>query len=179
MRDKAKEAPWITIFVLIDSQGEMLLGCWRLVNAVGESELPMRLMYRAVGVVWRDPVQFQISSLGSNKPEGEEVQFWNKATTNLPLLKVPQTWMDPMRNKLKALAIAEGCNPQRKRADVSVVVYINRIANRRLVDQDAQDILDEMTKLDQENSSADTRRMEMERDATSISIMTKYAAVPT
>ncbi|WVN89549.1 uncharacterized protein L203_104774 [Cryptococcus depauperatus CBS 7841] len=91
----------------------MLLGCWRLVNAVGESELPMRLMYRAVGVVWRDPVR-------------EEVQFWNKATTNLPLLKVPQTWMDPMRNKLKALAIAEGCNPQRKRADVSVVVYINR-----------------------------------------------------
>ncbi|WVO17580.1 hypothetical protein L204_105277 [Cryptococcus depauperatus] len=38
------------------SQGEMLLDCWRFDNAVGESELPMRLMYRAVSVVWRDPV---------------------------------------------------------------------------------------------------------------------------
>ncbi|KGB75388.2 hypothetical protein CNBG_1226 [Cryptococcus deuterogattii R265] len=82
---------------------------------------------------------------------GQEVKFWNKATADLPLLKVPSTWMDPMRNRLKALAMAEDCNPQRERAGVPVVVYINRqLTKRRLVDEDAKALLEQMAKLDKE-----------------------------
>ncbi|KAL0253653.1 hypothetical protein I308_101028 [Cryptococcus tetragattii IND107] len=82
---------------------------------------------------------------------GQEVKYWNKAIADLPLLKVPSTWMDPMRNRLKALAMAEDCNPQRERAGVPVVVYINRqLTHRRLVDEDAKALLEEMAKLDKE-----------------------------
>lgn len=59
--------------------------------------------------------------------------------------------MDPMRNRLKALAMAEDCNPQRERAGVPVVVYINRqLTKRRLVDEDAKALLEQMAKLDKE-----------------------------
>ncbi|OWT37899.1 hypothetical protein C362_04923 [Cryptococcus neoformans Bt1] len=81
----------------------------------------------------------------------DEVRFWNKATADLPSLKVPSTWMDPMRNRLKTLAMAELCDVQRKRAEAPVVVYINRqLTNRRLADEDADALLEQMVKLDKE-----------------------------
>ncbi|WVQ85997.1 hypothetical protein IAT38_008165 [Cryptococcus sp. DSM 104549] len=82
---------------------------------------------------------------------GQDVKYWNKANADLPLLPVPKTWMDPMRNRIKALAMAEGCDPQRETPGVPVVVYINRqLTGRRLVDKDAEELLDEMIKLDKE-----------------------------
>ncbi|ODN99354.1 hypothetical protein L198_03196 [Cryptococcus wingfieldii CBS 7118] len=82
---------------------------------------------------------------------GKDVRQWNKATGDLPSLSVPSNWMDPMRNRLKALGMAEGCSPQRKRAGVPVVVYINRqLTKRRMADEDAAALLVEMERLDAE-----------------------------
>lgn len=81
----------------------------------------------------------------------QDVKTWNKATADLPLLKVPSTWMDPMRNRIKALAMAEQCDIHRKHAGVPVVVYINRqLTNRRLIDGDAEALLKQMDKLNNE-----------------------------
>lgn len=56
-----------------------------------------------------------------------------------------------MRNRLKTLAMAELCDIQRKRAEAPVVVYINRqLTNRRLADEDADALLEQMVKLDKE-----------------------------
>lgn len=56
-----------------------------------------------------------------------------------------------MRNRIKALAMAEQCDIHRKHAGVPVVVYINRqLTNRRLVDGDAEALLKQMNKLNNE-----------------------------
>ncbi|KAK8850331.1 hypothetical protein IAR55_004248 [Kwoniella newhampshirensis] len=82
---------------------------------------------------------------------GQDVKYWNKANADLPLLEVPTTWMDPLRNQIKRLVMAEGCKVEREDPKVPVVVYINRqLTGRRLVDHDAKDLMNEMIKLDRE-----------------------------
>ncbi|WWC72364.1 uncharacterized protein I206_106326 [Kwoniella pini CBS 10737] len=82
---------------------------------------------------------------------GQEVKYWNKANADLPLLDVPLTWMDPLRDQIKRLALAEGCDVKRKRSKVPVVTYINRqLTSRRLIDEDDQELIEEMEKLDDE-----------------------------
>ncbi|WRT70473.1 uncharacterized protein IL334_007471 [Kwoniella shivajii] len=82
---------------------------------------------------------------------GVNVKYWNKAIADLPLLDVPKTWMDPLRDQIKRLAIAEGCEVKRENSKVPTVLYINRqLTSRRLIDHDAQELVEEMEKLQAE-----------------------------
>ncbi|WVR08387.1 hypothetical protein IAU60_005442 [Kwoniella sp. DSM 27419] len=129
--------------------GEMFLGLWRVVVSAGETELPRRLIYRANGTDWRDRAGITTWFQQAVLPETtiEEVTVYEDrkksgmtfifdkiaiadANADLPLLEVPWTWMDPLRNQLKKLVTAEG-----------------QLTGRRLVDTDAKDLLDEMEKL--------------------------------
>ncbi|WWD08538.1 hypothetical protein V865_006650 [Kwoniella europaea PYCC6329] len=79
---------------------------------------------------------------------GQEVKFWNKANADLPSLPVPLTWMDPLRDQIKRLALAEGCEMKRKNSKVPIVLYINRqLTTRRLIDEDEGELVEEMEKL--------------------------------
>ncbi|WWC92045.1 uncharacterized protein L201_006999 [Kwoniella dendrophila CBS 6074] len=82
---------------------------------------------------------------------GDQVKYWNKANADLPSLPVPLTWMDPLRDQIKRLAIAEGCDFKRKNPKVPIVLYINRqLTSRRLTDEDADELVEEMEKLAEE-----------------------------
>lgn len=57
---------------------------------------------------------------------GVNVKYWNKANADLPSLKVPVDWFEPLRQRAVALAYGAGCIAKRKQAHVPVVTYINR-----------------------------------------------------
>ncbi|RXK39808.1 hypothetical protein M231_02863 [Tremella mesenterica] len=82
---------------------------------------------------------------------GQETKWWNKATADLPLLPVAKNWMSPLRNAMKNLVIADGCDMSRKWSDRPVVTYINRqMTGRRLTEEDAEGLLRSMNRLAQE-----------------------------
>ena len=57
---------------------------------------------------------------------GQETQVWNKATCDLPLLRVPSDWWKPLRDSMRRLAVADGCHLARSKSSAPVVTYINR-----------------------------------------------------
>ncbi|ORY35904.1 hypothetical protein BCR39DRAFT_512961 [Naematelia encephala] len=80
--------------------------------------------------------------------KGDDVKYWNKATADLQTVAVPLSWMDPMRDSLKRLALADGCSVERQNPTVPIVSYINRqLTGRRLNADDAAELLVEMRKL--------------------------------
>ncbi|RXK39834.1 hypothetical protein M231_02889 [Tremella mesenterica] len=142
------------------------------VSAYGTADIPERLMYRTVPTDWRDkagltpwfqqtimprtavedaPLWIDKKNSGTTfvfdrrfaaHNHGNKVRVWNKMTMDLPDLPVPSTWMVPLRNALKAYALANGCDLHRHKAGIPVVTYVNRqMTSRRLVASDAEDLV--------------------------------------
>lgn len=59
---------------------------------------------------------------------GTDPRWYNKSTGDLPRLKPLKNWMQPLRERLKKLAVAAHCGLDRAKPGVPVVTYIDRCA---------------------------------------------------
>ncbi|WWD20513.1 hypothetical protein CI109_104989 [Kwoniella shandongensis] len=130
----------------------------RITTWFQQSVLPETLVEEST--IWEDREKSQMTFLFDKiaiadrwaaHRAGIDVKYWNKANADLPKLEVPINWLDPLRDQIKRLVIAEGCEVKRDDPKVPVVVYIDRqFTGRRLVDHDAKELLEEMNKLHEE-----------------------------
>ncbi|WVR06959.1 hypothetical protein IAU60_003995 [Kwoniella sp. DSM 27419] len=92
-----------------------------------------------------------ISDRWAAHKKGIDPYRFNKMTADLLYLDAPKGWMNPLRTSIKKLVKTKGCSVYRKNPDVPVVLYINRqLTGRRLLEEDAERLNEEMHKLDQE-----------------------------
>lgn len=72
-------------------------------------------------------------------------------TADLSLVSAPLDWMEPLRQSIKRLVLADGCSVQRRKRDVPVVTYVNRqLTGRRLRAPDAEALVAAMKNLEQQ-----------------------------
>ncbi|RSH87846.1 uncharacterized protein EHS24_000364 [Apiotrichum porosum] len=71
-----------------------------------------------------------------------EVKHWNKAIGDLPQLRVPLNWMDPLRDRVVQVSEVSGCTAKRAQPTVPVVTYIDRQKTaRRLLPDCHEDLV--------------------------------------
>lgn len=82
---------------------------------------------------------------------GQETQVWNKATCDLPLLRVPTDWWKPLRDSMRRLVVADGCHLSRSKSNAPVVTYISRqLTGRRLVSSDHDRLVGALKRMDRD-----------------------------
>ncbi|OCF33050.1 hypothetical protein I316_05388 [Kwoniella heveanensis BCC8398] len=110
--------------------------------------------------IWEDRIKsgmtflydkITISDRWAAHAKGKDTYRFNKMTADMLYLDAPMNWMDPLRDSMKLLVQTKGCSVYRENPDVPIVLYINRqLTGRRLLDNDAKVLVEEMQKLESE-----------------------------